>query len=168
MFVKIRCYTLLISAGVGHTARTSQPIKYLFPVFKAFNQVILAIVTIMPSIQVFNRLQPVLNLMKVYNSENFHGNRLAVFRHILKLIGLSVLLFVIPFEIALDFWYCVNCKFNLDETALPISVILYDTQLFLIYISFAMNNREISASFDRIHEIIARSTGPVGFFIYFF
>lgn len=109
------------------------------------------------TIEVLSEFRPILKLMKVFNSENLHGTRKRVFNNIFKMIGFALYMFATPLTMFFDIWFCVNQSFNLDETALPISVLLYCSQLFLVYISILFENRLISATLQRLNEIVVKS-----------
>lgn len=108
-------------------------------------------------LKVMNEFRPILNLMRVFNLENFLGTRKQVRNNIFKSIGFSLFLFVTPLTLFSDIWFCVNQSFNLDETALPISIFLYCSQLLLVIISIIFSNRLISTTLQRMEQIIAKS-----------
>lgn len=109
------------------------------------------------SLLVFSALRPALKYMKVFNSENLRGNPKNVFYNICEMFGFAFVLLVIPMTMLIGVWYCVNHKFILKETAMPMSVILYCTQIYLVYLSFLLKNRQISAVLIRIQELITKS-----------
>lgn len=106
--------------------------------------------------RVLHALQSSLSFMKIYNTENFHGKPSATFYNVFKMLGITVFMLIIPVTLAFDFWFCVNRKFDLDLTALPISVLLYCSQVYFVYISFVMKNGSINLALIRVQKIITR------------
>lgn len=103
--------------------------------------------------------------MKVFNSENLHGTRKHVRSNIFKMFGFALFLFATPLTMFFDIWFCINESFNLDETALPISALLYCSQLFLVFITLIFQNRLITATLQRMNGIVAKSIQRLNFYI---
>lgn len=117
------------------------------------------IATNMPTtkpIVVFSELRPLLTIITLLNAENFQGNRRDVSANICKMIVCGVIVVLIPINVFFGLWFCVNHKFNLEETAMPISVALYVTDRYLNYVSFTTNNRLIISTLTRLQDIITK------------
>lgn len=109
------------------------------------------------SLELWSALRPALKYMEVFNSENLHGKPKSVFYNICKMFGFALILLVIPMTMLFGVWHCVNHGFRLVETAMPMSVILYCTQIYLVYLSFLIKNRQITAVLVRMQELINKS-----------
>lgn len=109
-------------------------------------------------IVVFSELRPLLKIITLFNAENLQGNRKDVLVGLCKMIVCGIIVFLIPTNVFFGLWFCVNQKFILEKTAMPISVALYVTDRYLNYISFTTNNRLIISTLDRLQDIVTKRT----------
>lgn len=111
----------------------------------------------MPSNQqlvVFSAPRSLLSIFSVFNSENLQGTRREIFVNICKMTGAVAMLPVVPMTMSFGIWYSALHKFNLNETAIAVSVILFGTQVYFSYLSLIMKNQQISSALNRLQDLV--------------
>lgn len=109
----------------------------------------------MPGIRVMNSFLPLFRILTIYNAENFRGanSPRLLFRNITQAIIFSIVLFAYLVGNMSNAWLCYSLKFDLIKTAIPLPVLLCNTQILIIYVSVALINHTINSTIERLQEI---------------
>lgn len=105
-------------------------------------------------IKIFEEFRRLSQILTLYNRENFHVSSVDRKRKIVVACVFSILLIMLGLLLVSTVWDCFDYNFAISKAAFSISVTFILFQLWSIYISMSMNNREIIQTIDHLQEVI--------------
>lgn len=108
-------------------------------------------------IEVLKELRWLARVVAFYNRENFKVTNSKIWwQNVISAGSLAILLILLLFLYAAAILHCFNSDFRVSATAFAIPTSLCILQVFVIYISLAIQNRQIAESIQRIQKVIEK------------
>lgn len=99
-----------------------------------------------------NNLSQFLRYFRVYNQENFHGNRREIIRHCCDTLDISISLLQFGVFNVLIFRYWMDENYRISSPSLPTFIIA--NQTLFSFISFVVSNRIMTAAIEHLRLVI--------------
>lgn len=104
-------------------------------------------------IEIFNEFRRLSQILALYNREKLQDSPDRR-RNICNAFVFSILLIMLALLLLSSIWNCFDYNFAIIESAFSISVCFIVLQLWSVYISMAVDNREILQTVEDLQEVI--------------